>query len=612
MKTPHTQIDADANALAVAFATRLRRWAEAVGIDATVTDFVAEAGSMVARAPVDGHVCVPLAAVIGPRTMDPATARATLLASTLVATPEARGTAPLLIDRDDRIYLHRYFDYEERLARRLKTAADASRSPLDARVAERLSSAEAPLTVGQRLAVTLALSSHLMIVSGGPGTGKTTSVATLLAGLVEQNADLRIAMAAPTGKAAARMTQAMRTSMTRFSPQVRERLSALRASTVHRLLGSLPGGGFRHHAGRLLPVDVLIVDEASMLDLALATHLLEAVPSSARIILLGDRDQLEAVESGAVFAELCLSNGISAEARAALRATGIALDAEVPATGPDDLLPDSVVFLTESRRFHADSDIGHLAAAIRTGDVARARALLEAPDSHIGIIEDDARALPKEALHEMYAGYAAYLAQVRASPHDVKALFQAFSAFRVLTATREGPRGVRRINELLDRHARASSLGHPRGETPWYPGKPILITRNDPLLGLFNGDIGLVLPDERGHPRAYFETDQGEKGDLKVYSPAQLPAHETAFAMTIHKSQGSEFDAVLVVLPSDDSRVLSRELLYTGVTRAVTRMTLCAPHAVVADTLARRSARHSGLRARLQELERRDEAPALR
>jgi len=599
----------EAEALAAGFATRLRRWARAAGVAEATAEFVAGAGAVVARDTVDGHVCVPLTAVLGDRTMSLESARAMLLASTLVATPEARATAPLLIDPDDRLYLHRYYDYEERLARRLRAASARPWEPLEADGSERLAALLEPLTVGQRLAVHLALARHLTIVSGGPGTGKTTSVATLLAALIERTPDLRIALVAPTGKAAARMTESMARQLTRFTPDVQARLGAIRASTVHRLLGSLPGGGFRHDAKRLLPLDVLVVDEASMLDLALATHLLEAVPPSARIILLGDRDQLEAVESGAVFAELCLSNGLSAEARTALESTGLTVDAAVPTIGPEDLLPDSVVFLTESRRFHADSDIGHLATAIRTGDGARAQALLEEPDRPVRWIASEERRLPSEALRDMHAGFNAYLAQVRASPHDVRALFRAFSAFRVLSATREGPRGVRRINDLLDRHARATITGQPRGESPWYAGKPILITRNDPLLGLFNGDVGLVLPDERGHLWAYFENEQAEP---RAVSTAQLPAHETAFAMTIHKSQGSEFESVLVLLPGEASRVLSRELLYTGVTRAVTRMTLCAPPAVLADTIARRSARQSGLRSRLLDLATHRDEPALR
>jgi exodeoxyribonuclease V alpha subunit len=436
----------------------------------------------------------------------------------------------------------------------------------------------------------------LTLISGGPGTGKTTTVVALLASLLAAEPGLRIALAAPTGKAAARLIEALNSRAGSLPAELSARLPA-QAHTVHRLLGVTPEPGrFRHHAANPLPVDVLVVDEASMLDLALATRLVEAVPPDARLILLGDKDQLAAVEAGAVFAELSASPALSPACVARLAAlTGTPAAAiNPPATAPG-ALADCVVWLTESHRFAGDSGIGRLAALIREGRGGAAVECLAGGDPALGWLQDDPAA--REA---MQIGYHPYLQALRAGNADPAALFAAFDAFRVLCPLRDGPRGVEAVNERLTRWLRAT-LTHPLDPgplSPWFPGRPVMVLRNDPTLGLFNGDIGLALPDAAGELQVHFPA---AGGGWRALPPLRLPEHETALAMTVHKSQGSEFREVLVLLPEQPVRVMSRELLYTAVTRARERATLAGPAAVIEAACATPTRRYSGLADRLTE-----------
>jgi exodeoxyribonuclease V alpha subunit len=565
--------------LAAGFAAHAVTWAARCGSDAATLDAVRRAALAVCLATGDGHSCVALAA-------DPALAPLgeRLRQSGIVGTPERPGGLPLILDAGERLYLHRYFADERRLAGRLIAAAHEPPLPVSA-AAVALLEQLFPATPGpadrvdwQRAAVERALRSRLTIISGGPGTGKTTTVVKLIACLQAAEPQARIVLCAPTGKARARLLEAILQRGAALPPALRAQLPQ-EAYTIHRLLGLRPGGRVERHAGNPLAIDVLIVDEASMLDLALAARLFDALPPQARIVLLGDRDQLAAVESGAVFAELCSDAG---SAR----------------------LPGAVIGFRDNFRFGADSAIGRLAADVTAGRAAAALATLRASaGDRVCWIEESGR-MPGDRLQAaLLAGCTPYLDAVRDDPADRQRIVQAFGACRVLCALRDGPRGVTGLNERIEAVARvalqslAETLGlDPRGV--WYPGRPVLVTQNDYATGLMNGDIGVALPDEAGRLRVYFAAADG---GFRALAPARLPPHETAFATTVHKAQGSEYDAVLLVLPEVPLPVVTRELLYTAITRARAQVTLCAGEAVLVAAIDAPTQRLSGLPARLCE-----------
>ncbi|MEW6164563.1 MAG: exodeoxyribonuclease V subunit alpha [Pseudomonadota bacterium] len=441
---------------------------------------------------------------------------------------------PLVLD-GSRLYLRRYRDYELRVARDLLARAGRV-APLAAALAARLESVFPD--AGQRAAACIALERRLCLVSGGPGTGKTHALARIIGLLREQEPGLRVGLAAPTGKAAARMAEALAAAGTALPPQG--------AMTLHRLLGMRSDGGCRHDRARPLALDALVVDEASMIDLSLMAHLLDALPPAARLILLGDRDQLAAVEAGAVFADLCASTALAA----------------------------SVAPLTTSFRF--GGAIGGLAVALRSGDAEATLGLLRTGGTELEWrTGGDARAL----LAAARAGHAPFRAAVAQGLPPAE-LFERFTAFRVLCAHRHE---VAAINRAL---AQAEEGGIAAG-------LPVMVVRNDPLLRLFNGDIGLALPDPAdGELKACFPLD----GDFRWIAFARLPEWEPAWAMTVHKSQGSEFARVLLALPDEPSPVATRELVYTGITRAREGVALWADEAVLRSAVACRAERMSGLR----------------
>ncbi|PAV47106.1 exodeoxyribonuclease V subunit alpha, partial [Pseudomonas sp. HAR-UPW-AIA-41] len=353
------------------------------------------------------------------------------------------------------------------------------------------------------------------------------------------------------------------------------------ARTLHRLLGSRGDSpAVRHHAANPLPLDVLVVDEASMVDLALMAKLLDALPPSARLILLGDKDQLCAVEAGAVFAELCEGRGFDAQAAAEIeQLTG----QPVPTGTPTSQLGDAVVLLTHSHRFAGDSGIGELARRINAGDAAGTLALLQ--EARADLIWH-AEPQPNDLQRRLLDGYAPYLAA--AGTGDPALAFAAFNAFRVLTAQREGTWGVAGLNEALEARFRRQP-----GER-WYAGRAVMVRQNDYALGLFNGDIGLCLNTPSGL-RVFFEAETG----FRPFAPARLPSHDSAFAMTVHKSQGSEFAQVLLVLPETPSPLLTRSLFYTGITRAKQQVEIWGLPARLLEAVNTRAERAAGLAERL-------------
>ena len=570
-------------------------------LDGDAPEAVLFAAALCCEALGRGDVCLPLARFAGRRPWPDSDAtlpalddwRRQLEGSALVGKPG--DYAPLILDAE-RLYLARYQAYEQQLAEQLLARA-ADRPEVDeAQLGEslaRLFAFNQQSPDWQRLAAAQAVRRRLAVISGGPGTGKTTTVVRLLAALLEQPGSERLAigLAAPTGKAAARMAEAIRNAKANLP--VSEAVKAAlpdEARTLHRLLGSRGDSPrVRHDAANPLALDVLVVDEASMVDLALMAKLVAALPPKARLILLGDKDQLAAVEAGAVFAELCEGRGFDAQAGADLqRITG----QSVPLEAPRSQLGDAVVLLSHSHRFAGDSGIGELARRINDGDARGVVALLQENRADLAWNPTPVATVLVERLEQ---GYAPYLQAARQG--DPAAAFAAFNGFRALTAQREGAFGVTGLNEALE--ARLKRRQGVPGRERWYPGRAVMVRQNDYALGLFNGDIGLCLMSAQGL-RVYFEGDEG----FRAFAPARLPSHDSAFAMTVHKSQGSEFDEVLLALPEQPGPLLTRSLFYTGITRAKRRVEIWALPPRLQEAVTTRAERAAGLAQRLALAER--------
>ncbi|CAM3513034.1 RecBCD enzyme subunit RecD [Vibrio aerogenes CECT 7868] len=464
----------------------------------------------------------------------------------------------------------------------------------------------------QKTAAATALTRQFTVISGGPGTGKTTTVTRLLAALVVQAQAHQIAplirLVAPTGKAAARLTESIGQAIEKLpvSPEIKA-LLPVQASTLHRLLGVRPGSAeFLHHEQNLLHVDILVVDEASMVDLPMMYKLLMALPLHTRVILLGDKDQLASVEAGAVLGDICSfqSCGFSREQTRLLeRLTGNSLPVPVREQIPD--IANGLCTLKKSYRFHADSGIGFLAALVNSGEY---RPFHEIDD--MGYSDIEVRTLDgghyNHMLNTLVEAYSRYLSELHSAlaeehltaEHTAKRVLTLFNQCRLLCALREGDFGVSGLNQKIE------SLLQRRGmiqkdQEVWYNGRPVMVTKNDHTLGIYNGDIGIcLLTMESGREvfKIYFEQFDG---NVKGVIPSRLPEHETAYAMTIHKSQGSEFDFTLMVLPPEFNPVLSRELIYTGITRAKNKLNIYADPVVFRRAIRTRTQRLSGLVAQL-------------
>lgn len=559
-----------------------------------------------------------------------------IAASPLVAAGDApgHGARPLVLS-GRRLYLRRYWSYERRIDQALRqrlTQDEHIPADLPARL-ERLFAGGAPAgqVDWQKLACALATRAAFSIITGGPGTGKTTTVVRLLALLqapaVEQGRPLRIRLAAPTGKAAARLTESIGQQVERLQvgSEVRGHIPT-EVSTVHRLLGSRPGSRhFRHHAGNPLPLDVLVVDEASMIDLEMMANLLDALPPRARLVLLGDKDQLASVEAGAVLGDLCrdAEEGCYSPATQAwleqvggqsLEGSGLA-----PGDARRNPLAQQVVMLRYSRRFGEGSGIGQLARLVNRQQAQQARDLLTLPPADVfglALRGEHDRAFDRLLLDGLGRGddgpqgYRSYLRTIGrhrpapGTPADdprweqwAGKVLHSFEDFQLLCAVRKGPWGVQGLNERVARVL--GNAGLIDSQQPWYEGRPVLVTRNDYGLGLMNGDIGIALrlPDDLGEPvlRVAFPRNDGS-GGVRFVLPSRLNEVETVFAMTVHKSQGSEFSHTALVLPDSLNPVLTKELVYTGITRAKHCFSLVEPRAgVFEEAVARKVRRISGL-----------------
>jgi exodeoxyribonuclease V alpha subunit len=605
----------------------------------------------------EGHVCLDLATVAGKPLVEEETDGATLLPEldewgrtlrqcTMVGRPG--DFRPLILDLSNRLYLYRYWEYENRLANFLKERAARPAANVDAALLRAGLERLFPLVPAanpdwQRVAATLAVLRNLCVITGGPGTGKTSTIVRILGLLLQQSLARRpaVALAAPTGKAAARMKEAIKEAKGHLNlPDVVRELIPEEAFTLHRLLGIQPGSNSRrYHKDNPLPYDIIVVDEASMIDLPLMAKLIEAIPPNAQLLLLGDRDQLASVEPGAVFGDICFAAqqaGFSAgfmklvEAYPSTKGGPVANAVrKQPASGGDELdewnqvvcpgsgensqggqteehddndeLPgtrcgqmcDTLVVLRESYRFGEDSGIGRLSRAISSDNYQEVRRLLtteQLPDLRWQPIGTSLQ-LQAQIERWVLEAYSGFL-----KADDPEEALARLAESRVLCALRKGPFGVTAVNQLAE--AAFSRKGLIRRRGTWYAGQPILINRNDYQLRLFNGDVGIILQDPGlGELRAFFPAETG----FRKVVPTKLPDHETVYATTVHKAQGSEFDRVLLLVPNQSSDILTRELVYTAITRARRQVEIWGNLEVLMESITKRVWRNSGLRDALAE-----------
>ncbi len=534
------------------------------------------------------------------------------------------------------LYLRRYWLHECQVASEVLQRTAASQPVDEAVVREWLgrlfdASGAGPKDTSevdwQKLACAVALRASLTVITGGPGTGKTYTAARLLALLLAIDNDptrLRVALAAPTGKAAARLRQSIDASMQELSQRLgaelgleafTQRIGAAR--TLHSLLGARPDTRqFRFNASNLLDVDILIVDEASMIHLEMMSALLQALPAGAKLILLGDKDQLASVEAGAVLGDLCrdVAQGHYDQetARYVKSTCGQILPPQFLSKGSSSTpLAQQTVMLRQSRRF--GGLIGQLATAVNAGNIEIAQGLIASDSS--GVLHSIPNPSVATVLDLAVRGrpgatacYADYLRLESAGPagdladtciHDnwVKSVLVAFDRFRILCAVHEGDWGTRSLNQTVQRALADANLFKPRGE--WFAGRPVMVTRNDPQLGVFNGDVGVALPSAHVGTalRVYFL----DGDSLRSVGVSRLAHVETAFAMTVHKCQGSEFLHTALVLPQGGAKVLTRELVYTGITRARESFTLIeGQESLLGKAIQRQSQRASGLASQIE------------
>ncbi|VAW85753.1 Exodeoxyribonuclease V alpha chain [hydrothermal vent metagenome] len=560
-----------------------------------------------------GHVCLDLRSFSGRQVYFPGREQAVILpnyedwlqalqASSVVGKPgEFR---PLILDQQGRLYLQRYWRYEQCLAQAIYNKAqpnsldfNVDMGILKKGVKQLFSTALQTEPDWQRVAVINAVLRRFCIISGGPGTGKTTTVIKLLILLVQQASDpLRIILGAPTGKAAARLQESIRSAKANLKinqntlDQIPEE-----AVTLHRLLGVAPGV-VSQRKRKQLAADVVIIDEASMIDLSLMVKLVEMLPSRCRLILLGDKDQLSSVSAGSVLSDLCQQTG-QYSAALVQHVEQLGGDVIPLCDGVNSAIQDSVVILQKSYRFKEDSGIGRLAKYTLLGnESAFIQELKNQSSTDIAWIESKDETQTCTAA--LTAGYKAFFQVVHEHVTPEK-IFSIFDRFRILAAHRHGRTGVDGLNARVEQIFQKEYAAKIYDQ--WYAGRPVMVLENNNLLGVANGDIGLVLHsvEHNNELRVFFESSGGE---AKLLHPERLPRHETAFAITVHKSQGSEFEQIMFVLPEDNMPILSRELLYTAITRAKEKIILSGSELLFKQALKRSVVRSSGLMDQINTL----------
>ncbi len=566
------------------------------GQDSAPSDELWLAAALVSAESGQGHICLDLASVSGREIVPflpsgsilrvPETAAWIKVLSTCNTVGKPGEYKPLVLDDSGRLYLYRSWNYERSVADSLteKASRIAETAGLPTEALERYFPTVAGPEDRQRMAAIAALTGRLTVISGGPGTGKTSTVARILALLLEQSGEreLQIALAAPTGKAASRLRQSILQSIRQLplDETIRARMPH-DVKTIHRLLGVVPGSSnFRYNKANPLACHVLVVDEVSMVDLPLMSKLLDAVRHDCRVILLGDQDQLASVEAGAVLSDICNSG-------AGRRLDGPSDAENISLSGP---IAGAVVNLTKSYRFGDESGIGNLSRLVNAGTGDAAFEML-AGGHKADLVW---KPLPPPQLFEaefssaVKTGYGEYVA----APTAERAL-EILDEFRIISPYREGTCGVENLNRLA---LAALGLKKPEGQ-PACNRMPVMVSGNNYELGLFNGDTAVLMQNESD--KRLLACFAEPEGGIRHVSALRLPPFESAFALTVHKSQGSEFDTVLLIIPELDSEILTRELIYTAVTRAKKRVEIWCSREMFCKAVERRIVRSSGLRERL-------------
>lgn len=507
---------------------------------------------------------------------------------------------PFVLDHG-KLYLQRYYHYEKQIIEKISALIHFESEHIEERkntliqhkpLIDHLFPNEIPnLTNWPKVAALSAMLHQFTIITGGPGTGKTTTVAKILSLLFALQPDLRVALAAPTGKAANRMAESLKNAI--FTDvAVRDIIAQLTPSTIHRLLGSKRDSiYFKHNKENPLPFDLVIIDESSMIDIALFSKLLDAIHPATKIIFLGDKDQLASVEAGSLFGDLCMAQGnINNFSADRIQFFNHFSENHIIPTDNQEahthLLFEHVIELQYSHRFSSDGGIGKLSKAIIQSHTDDISSLFAGTDEQVKIDATYSEAIFKKFVQ----GYQAYIQEP-----DLQQAFKKLNTLRILCAVREGDEGVIHVNEQVEKQLQ--SMGLIKKDAEFYENRPIIITKNNYELGLYNGDIGIVRRDTDGKTRVWFEQSEGQL--IKVL-PASINSAETVFAMTIHKSQGSEFNEVLVILPKQEAMtLLTRELLYTGVTRAKNQVIIQGTHMGILHCASQRVQRGSGIIDRL-------------
>lgn len=559
----------------------------------------------------EGHICLHLDKLteLPPYCGDMVPGSGPLQAVTLVAR-NGNDQQPFVLYQD-RLYLQRYFRYETTFLKRIHQFLETEKEQLAQRLTvlethrdliTSLFVSDDPIdentpTDWQLAAAITGVLNNFTIITGGPGTGKTTTVAKILAILYNIAPSLRVALAAPTGKAAARMAESLRNTKLPVAPSLTEKLQSLSPSTIHRLLKSKKDSPYFHHnAENPLNYDVVIVDESSMIDIALFAKLLDAIGPDTRLILLGDKDQLASVEAGSLFGDLCqaqeILNLFSADRLALINSFITDKRKNIPDSHiSEDHHPlfQHLVELRRSHRFTGHKGIGKFSKAIIRNDQAALKEFLHTNNDEQVIIDPS---YSRELFEQFVSGYEAFIKE-----NDKQEALHKMNGLRVLCAVREGEQGLYAINKMIEKYLHDKKLIKINAE--FYENRPIILTRNYYEHNLFNGDTGIIRPDENGVLMAWFEDGTG---DLRAVLPGYLTEAETVFAMTIHKSQGSEFNKVLVVLPAvTNVALLTRELLYTAVTRARTMVYVQSSEEVLLQAVEHSVERASGIANRFVE-----------